>query len=93
MCASCMREVRWEGTLTDMSQTEARGSPVPPVSAIVRQLSLLAASAALITFADAPLVLSAIKTSPSLASAWTWRSTHEFRGNVLSVGSTPAVSA
>lgn len=73
ICASCMREVRWEGTLTAISQSEARGSPVSPVSAMVRQFNFMAASAALITFADVPLVLRATRTSPPLASAWTWR--------------------
>ena len=71
MWASWTLEVRSEGTTTARSQSDLRGSAEAPVSAMTLHPSALAFSAALITLGDFPLVLIAIKTSPSLPSAST----------------------
>ena len=66
-----MRAVRPDGTITAASQSDASFFPSCPVIPMIRQPTFLAAMTAEITFGEFPLVLIAIKQSPSLAKAST----------------------
>ncbi len=68
MCASCIRAVRREGTITQTSASEASFFPPAPVRPKTLHPLFRAAMAAAMTFGEFPLVEIAIRQSPCEAN-------------------------